>query len=45
MHYFNDLKHREIAILLDITESTSKWHFANAKELLKNKINKIGLFL
>jgi RNA polymerase sigma-70 factor (ECF subfamily) len=45
MHYFNDLTHREIAVLLDITESTSKWHFANAKELLKNKINKIGLFL
>ncbi|SRR6056297_1728501 len=35
---FEDLKHQEIADLLDMSEGTSKWHLSKARKLLQQKI-------
>jgi RNA polymerase sigma-70 factor (ECF subfamily) len=39
LYYFEGLKHREIAKLLDITEGTSKSNLAQARRILQNLIN------
>lgn len=37
----DDLKHKEIAKQLKISESTSRWHLSNAREILKEVIKNI----
>jgi len=39
------MSHREIAKLLDIKEGTSKWYVSRAREILKEKIEELGLHL
>ena len=34
--------HKEIAVLLKITEGTSKWHVSDAKKKLQTMINDAG---
>ena len=38
MYVIDGYKHREIAEILEININTSKWHVAEAKKLLKKKI-------
>lgn len=38
LYVFEDLPHKEIAVMLGITEGTSKSNLARAREILKNKI-------
>lgn len=37
----DDIKHKEIAKQLGISESTSRWHLSNAREILKEKVKNI----
>jgi len=39
------LSHREIAKMLDIKEGTSKWYVSRAREILKERIEELGLHL
>ncbi len=39
MYAIDGYKHREIAEILNISEGTSKWHFANAKKELQRLIS------
>jgi RNA polymerase sigma factor (sigma-70 family) len=41
LHIFNGYSHKEIAELLDIAESTSRWHLAEARKSLKQQAHKI----
>ena len=41
MYVIDGYKHREIAEVLDININTSKWHLAEAKKLLKKRIQKV----
>ncbi|MBN8685272.1 MAG: RNA polymerase sigma factor [Chitinophagales bacterium] len=40
LYVIDGYKHREIAELLQIDESTSKWHLAEARRLLQKKLSK-----
>lgn len=39
------LSHREIAKMLDVKEGTSKWYVSRAREILKERIEELGLHL
>jgi len=41
MHVFKGYSHREIAEILDIAESTSRWHVSEARKNLKQQAHKI----
>jgi RNA polymerase sigma-70 factor (ECF subfamily) len=41
LHIFKGYSHKEIAELLDIAESTSRWHLGEARKSLKQQANKI----
>ena len=41
MHIFKGYSHKEIAALLDIAESTSRWHVAEARKNLRLQAHKI----
>lgn len=41
LHVFNGYSHKEIAELLEIAESTSRWHVAEARKNLRSQANKI----
>ena len=41
MHVFKGYSHREIAEILDIAESTSRWHVSEARKNLKLQAHKI----
>ncbi len=43
LYVVDGYKHREIAEILNISTNTSKWHLANGKKILKQKIEKLGL--
>ena len=40
MFVFEDMSHKEIAKVLSISEGTSKWHLSNARNLLRQILNK-----
>lgn len=40
LYEIDGFDHAEIASLLNITESTSRWHLSSAKKLLRDRINK-----
>jgi RNA polymerase sigma-70 factor (ECF subfamily) len=39
LYVFENRPHKEIAKILNITDSTSQWHLLNARKILKRKIN------
>ena len=41
LYIFNGYSHKEISRLLDIAESTSRWHLAEARKNLKQQAHKI----
>jgi len=41
LYAIDDLKHKEIAKQLSISESTSRWHLSNAREILKASVKDI----
>jgi RNA polymerase sigma-70 factor (ECF subfamily) len=41
LHIFKGYSHKEIGELLDIAESTSRWHLAEARKSLKQQAHKI----
>jgi RNA polymerase sigma-70 factor (ECF subfamily) len=41
LHIFKGYSHKEIAGMLDIAESTSRWHVAEARKSLKKQAHKI----
>lgn len=41
LHIFKGYSHKEIAELLDIAESTSRWHLGEARKSLKQQAHKI----
>jgi RNA polymerase sigma-70 factor (ECF subfamily) len=43
MFIIDEMKHAEISEMVGITESTSKWHVAQGRMFLQNKINKLQL--
>lgn len=45
MYVFEDLSHREISKEIGLTESTSKWYLSNARKMLKEKVEKLGIHL
>ncbi|MBS1628803.1 MAG: RNA polymerase sigma factor [Bacteroidetes bacterium] len=45
MYVMEGLTHLEIAKILNISEGTSKWHMNRGREILKEKIEKLGLHL
>jgi RNA polymerase sigma-70 factor (ECF subfamily) len=38
LYVFEDLAHKEIAVMLDMTEGNSRWHLNDARRKLKEKI-------
>jgi RNA polymerase sigma factor (sigma-70 family) len=42
MHIFKGYSHKEISRMLDIAESTSRWHVAEARKNLKQQLHKIS---
>src|SRR5690606_31880941 len=45
MFAIEGMSHREIAKMLGIKEGTSKWYVSRAREILKEKIEGLGLHL
>ncbi len=45
MYVFEDLGHKEIAKNLGFSENTSKWYLSEARKILKEKVEKLGLHL
>lgn len=43
LHIFKGYSHKEISKILDIAESTSRWHVAEARKNLQQQANKIYL--
>ena len=43
LHVIDGFTHAEIAVLLEISEGTSKWHVSNARSVLQNAIARIAL--
>ncbi len=41
LYVIDDLKHKDIGIQLSISESTSRWHLSNAREILKARVKEI----
>jgi RNA polymerase sigma factor (sigma-70 family) len=41
LHIFKGYSHKEIAEMLDIAESTSRWHVAEARKNLRQQAHKI----
>jgi len=41
LYAIDGIKHKEIAIQLSISESTSRWHLLNAREILKTRLKDI----
>ncbi len=43
MFVYDGFTHKQIALLLNISEGTSKWHVSEAKKLLKPELEKLNL--
>jgi RNA polymerase sigma-70 factor (ECF subfamily) len=44
LYVFENRTHKEIAKILNITDSTSQWHLLNARRILKRKINALNKY-
>lgn len=45
MYAIDGMKHKEIAVILNIKEGTSKWYVSEARKILKEKIEALNLHL